>query len=380
MSRDDLFRAARDKVRTAAGTTLDVGALDKDGSTLQLAALVASAMAEEVEGRSSSRQAALVIATARDTDLDRDVLESTFSHLPRRGASAASFEVLVARPTSATAPAGFLEPGTEMLAGGFSWTLDPAGLVWALGQKTAQTATFTCKTLGVAGNVAPAGIQGFKTPSALFDPSFVITKKTASGDGYATGGAERETDSEYKARRAIWDAGLDRDIDFLAAQARGVDGITYAVAIEDLGAAGNPTGIVTLYVGDVNGRANAGLVKRVLAKSRSFRLVGQDLRVVGAVPSLVTLVLRFAVTSTSDIAQVQANARAAVVAYVNTLAPGATLERAAIKAVLLGVAGVVFEAAYPYGLVTVNGAAPVDLAAGSPSTIFRTSSELVTFG
>lgn len=379
MSREDLLRAARDKVRTAAGTTLDVGALDKDGSTLQLAALVASAMAEEVEGRSSSRQAALVIATARDTDLDRDVLESTFSHLPRRGASAASFEVLVSRPASATAPAGFLDPGTEMLAGGFSWTLDPAGLVWALGQKTAQTATFTCKTLGVAGNVTPASIQGFKTPSALFDPSFVITK-TAAGDGYATGGAERETDSEYRARRATWDAGLDRDVDFLAAQARSVDGITYAVAIEDLGAAGNPTGIVTLYVGDVNGRANAGLVKRVLAKSRSFRLVGQDLRVVGAVPSLVTLVLRFAVTSTSDIAQVQANARAAVVAYVNTLAPGATLERAAIKAVLLGVAGVVFEAAYPYGLVTVNGAAPVDLAAGSPSTIFRTSSELVTFG
>lgn len=379
MSREDLFRAARDKLRTYPGTLLDPRALDKPGSTLQLAALIASAMAEEVDGRASAREAALVVATARDTDLDRDVLEATFQRLPRRGAAAATFEVQVSRPASATAPAGFLEPGTEMLAGGFSWTLDPPGLVWALGQKTAQTATFTCKTLGVAGNVAPAGIQGFKTPSALFDPSFVITK-TAAGDGYATGGAERETDSEYKARRAIWDAGLDRDIDFLAAQARGVDGITYAVAIEDLGAGGNPTGIVTLYVGDVNGRANAGLVKRVLAKSRSFRLVGQDLRVVGAVPSLVTLVLRFAVTSTSDIAQVQANARAAVVAYVNTLAPGATLERAAIKAVLLGVAGVVFESGYPYGLVTVNGAAPVDLAAASPSTIFRTSSELVTFG
>lgn len=371
MNRQDFLRLARSRIRITDGTKLLPSAVDATGSTINVLVNGASAMAEECEARSAGRFAAQLVATARDDDLDRIVLERSYNKLPRKGASAASFSVLVARTGTAS---GSVPAGTEMIAGGLTWTLDNT-LIFAEGQKGPLPANFTCSTLGSAGNVGPDAISGFKNTAALFDPTLTITSSGAGESAYAAGGADREKDDAYRARYALWDSGTDRNLDFLAAGAKSVAGIQYALALEDIDGDGAPTGGATLYVGDANGRANAALVARVRVALRNFRLAGQRVALAGTVPVLESIVLSFAVTEGLSTADVQDAARAAVVTAVNALGPGEALEPALLGAVLRGIPGVSLLAAYPNGVVSPS--APV--APSSPSTLFRTRLDLVTF-
>lgn len=376
MNRQDFYRLARNRIRITQGTKLLPSAVDATGSTVNVLVSAGSAMAEELDSRSVGRFATQFAATARDEDLDRWVLERSFGKLPRKTASAAVFSVQLTRPApqSGTAPSGAVPAGTEMLAAGIVWTLD-AQVIFSDGQLGPLPATFTCATLGSAGNVGPESLSGFKTPGSLFDMTLLISPSGESDAAYASGGAERENDTTYRARFAAWDAGLDRNLDSLAAGARGVDGILYAEATENIDADGLPLGGVTLYVGDMNGRANAALIERVRARLRSFRLTGQRVDIKGTAPDMQSIQLSFAVREGASITQVRAQARAAVVAYVNGLLPGARLERAGIATALRGVVGVVFLPAYPYGVVSPAN----DVAPASTATLFRTRADLVTF-
>lgn len=371
MNRQDFYRLARNRIRITPDTKLLPSAVDATGSTVNVIVNAASAMAEECDSRSAGRFAAVFAATARDDDLDRWVLERTFGRLPRKTASAAAFSVLVSRTGTAS---GSVPAGTEMIAGGLTWTLDNT-ILFATGQLGPLPASFTCSTLGSAGNLGPTDLAGFKTIGALFDPTLTIAPTSTGDSGYATGGADRERDVDYRARFAQFDAGLDRNAEFLAAGGKTVPGIVYAEAIEDIDGDGEPVGTATLYCGDVNGRANAALLARVRATLRGFRLAGQRVVLRGTAPDLQTIVLSFAVREGADIAQVQEQGRAAVVAYVNGLAPGASLQRAGVATALKGVPGVVFLDAYPFGVVTPS----ADVAAASTATIFRTRADLVSF-
>lgn len=371
MSRQDIYRIGRNRIRITPGSQLLPSAVDAVGSTVNIIVNGASAMAEECESRSAGRFAAVFAATARDDDLDRWVLERSFGRLPRKGASAAAFNVLVSRTGTAS---GSVPAGTEMSAGGLVWTLDNT-ILFAAAQLGPLPASFTCSTLGSAGNLGPADVAGFKTVGVLFDPTLTIAPTSLLDSGYATGGADRESDVDYRARFAAFDAGLDRNTGFLAAGGKTVPGILYAETIEDIDSGGEPVGTATLYLGDINGRANAALLARVRAALRGFRLAGQRVVLRGTAPDLQELVLSFAVIDGFEIAQVQEQARAAAVAYVNGLGPGASLQRAGIATAIKGVPGVSFLDAYPFGVVTPA----ADVAAASTATIFRTRTDLVGF-
>lgn len=376
MNRQDFYRLARNKIRITQGTKLLPSAVDATGSTVNVLVNAVSAMAEELENRSVGRFATMFAATAHDEDLDRWILERSFGKLARKRASAASFSLLLTRPApgEGVAPSGAVPVGAEMLAGGLVWTLDEQ-VIFETGQLGPLPAMFTCSALGSIGNVGPEAIVGFKSPSLLFDPSLVIVANGTGDSTYAAGGADRETDTDYRARFAAWDAGLDRNIESLAAGARGVDGVMFAEAVENIDAAGLPLGGAALYIGDVNGRANAALLERVRASLRSFRLAGQRVEIYGTVPDMQRIELSFAVREGASITQVRAQARAAVVAYVNSLLPNASLQRAGIAATLKTIEGIVFTPAYPYGVVSPAN----DIAPASSATIFRTRIDLVTF-
>jgi len=372
LTRADFARIARNRIRITPGAQLDPASVDKTGSTVNILVNAVAAIGEELEARSASRFGAQLVASAREGDLDRLILERSKGKLPRKGAAAATIDLQLYR-TSTAAGEGIVEAGTEILAGGLTWTLD-ASVVFAASALGAIPASATCATLGTSGNGVAPDVQKFKNLGALFDSTLVVESYGIS----SAGGDERETDEAYRARYALWDAGLDRNLEFLAAGALGVSGVVTATAVEDTDTEGNPTGSVTLYLGDANGRATSALLARVRAAARGFRLAGQSVRLVGTSADFRALSLRFGVLDSATVDQVREEARAAVVAYINSLAPGASLLRAAIAAVLSAVPGVVFLDADPYGIET-GSSGDVDLVPASKSTLYRTRPELVTF-
>ena len=375
MNRQDAFRVIRNRVRSTPDCQIDPLAIDRPGTAVNVIFGGVSAVAEELEARSVARVAAQLRASAIGDDLDRKILEESWGRLTRKPAAAAVFTLNISRP-NANAGSGSLAKGTEILAGGLTFTLD-SPIIFGASDVGPKTGSFTCATVGTVGNLAPSQLSGFKSPLALFDASLVLS--TTSSDpnvGSSTGGAEKEKDDEFRARAAQWDAGLDRNIDLLAAEALAVPGVAFATAIELLNANGEPYGDVQLYVGDVNGRANAALLARVQAGIRTGRMAGQYVALFGTTPSMQAISLHIGVLDTYDAPSVQASVRAAVMSYVNGLAPGATLFIAGVTAAIRSVAGAVIESSYPTGVIS-----PVaDVVASSSATIFRTTSDLVTFG
>lgn len=372
LTRADFARLARNRIRITPGAQLDPASVDKTGSTVNILVNAVAAIGEELEARSAARFGAQLVASAREGDLDRLILERSKGKLPRKGAAAATIDLQLYR-TSAAAGEGLVEAGTEILAGGLTWTLD-ASVVFSATSLGPLPASATCATLGTSGNGVAPDVHRFKSPGALFDVSLVVESFGIP----SAGGDERETDEAYRARYGLWDAGLDRNLEFLAAGALGVPGVVAASAVEDTDADNNPTGSVTLYLGDTNGRATSALLARVRAAARAFRLAGQSVRFVGTSPDFRAFSLRFGILDSANVEQVREEVRAAVVAYVNGLAPGASLLRAQIAAVISAVPGVVLLDADPYGIET-GSSSDVDLVPSSKSTTYRTRPELVTF-
>lgn len=371
MNREDFLRKGRELIRITPGSTLDPKAIDTPGNAVHIIALASSAMAEEAERRSVARAGALLTATAIDDDLDRKILEDTRGRLPRLGAAAAVMSLQISRPTAA-AGGGFLPAGTRILAGPVAFKIDPPGLAFGADELGPRSCSATCETLGTAGNVLGSELRGFEKPSSLWDPTLSVL---AVGD--AAGGAEREQDADYRVRAAAWDAGLDRDDRLHVAAAMTAGGVSYAVVVEDINPqSGEATGHLSLYVADQNGRANDALLARVRLALRASRLPGQTIRLFGAAPIFQAIVLRVAVKTGLDVGVIQSSVRGAVVARVNALPPGADFQREIIASAILTVPGVALDPAFPFGVVTPA----TNIAASSSATLFRTTSDLVTFG
>lgn len=375
MSVEDFRRIVRNRIRLMPSTTtLDPAAVDKPGSVLNIVAAAMATIGAELDARASARIAARLKGSSTGADLDQLVSEETAGELPRLGAATAVMTLKASRPTSG-AGGGTIPAGTAVLVGGLTFTLnDP--IVFAPTALGPLVGNFTCSTAGPEGNLGPSDVKGFANPGALFDPSLVLAAYSTGSDGYAAGGSLRESDAEYRARSALYESGTDVDADLLVAGALSTPGVKYASLVEHVDGSGVLTGDATLYIADVNGRANKALVARVVAGLRDFRMPGQQVYIVGAAPVLQAIVVHYAVLSGFDQTAVFEKVRAAVVASVNKLPPGATLTIASLTAAVFSVAGTVADPAVPDGIVSPS----VDTAPPAPSTLFRTSLDLVTFG
>lgn len=378
-TRADFARIARNRIRITPDAQLDPAAVDKTGSTLNILVNGAAALAEELDARSAARFAEQIVAGARGEGLDRLILERSKGRLPRKTASAATIDLQLYR-TSAAAGEGQVDAGTEILAGGLTWTLDTSVIFSKLTLKGGLV-TATCTTLGDAGNGVRADIYGFKNPGSIFDPTLVVEAQASAepAAGIASaGGDEVESDEAYRDRYALWDAGLDRSLLFLAAGVLGVDGVAVADAVEDLDGDGIVTGGVTIYFGDRYGRANTALVRRVAAAMSKFRLLGQTVRAVGTSPIFLEVSLQFAVLDSSDVVRVRQEARALLVSFINKMLPGSTLLRETIREVLSAVEGLVFLESAPFGLEP-GSPGDMDRVPATKGTLYRTREDLVTF-
>lgn len=348
-------------VETLPGAKVSAAAVRKKGSLLNILTAIAAALVDDVEGRMSAKINALTLdgaaALKSTTELDALVAERTFRIISRKYATGAVVPLTISRTTTG---ATFIARGQRVDIGGVTFTLDSTIAFDPTTPSRPVTATAT--VAGKATNVARTAAASLDT-SGLPDPT---QRFTVTLDEDATGGADTETNAELLTRVRAFPLAVRRGT--LAAIEFGaltVAGIRQAVAVEYEGG-------VYLFVADANGQCNSTLVAAVRAVMREWACGGLPPRVIGSIPSFTTIVLKLGVAEGYSPTAVREQALSVVIAAVNALAPGKTLQRSLIIAALRSVPGAV-----------VNDDAVVspalDLVPSTPGTSYKTREDLVVF-
>ena len=372
----DLFSIARNQLLQANPR---LTAVDREGSDAN--ALVASiaAVGDEVAQQVAYVAAASFLDTATSLNLDRLVFDRY--GLVRKPAAAALGTVQF---TSATGAAStFAIPVQTKLV-----TADGTQF------ETTQPATFTLGSNGpvtvpvrsvLAGTTQQAGIGEINT---LLSPVPGGVADLAVTNALATAGAaDPETDAELRERARRFFTTVQRGtLASIEQAARGVPGVRYAAAFEDVDAYGQQTGYVSLAITDqyTDTLARLGtvpptyeaqsqqLAERVALAVDQARAAGIYVATIVAQVVLQPVTLLLRVKAGFDTQTVSLEARAACVQVINRLAPGAELTVAALQSALANVDGLYSSSD------TVQ--LPVATVVPTPLQVIRTNLQLVVAG
>jgi hypothetical protein len=304
------------------------------GSDINLIGGSVSVMGEEV-GRALARSVSdLTLDGASGEALDRYVADRYSPYIARKSAAPARVGLQFTR-TSTGAGAVTQSTGTVLRTPGgvrFESLADAALGVGSLGPSTVAGRAVEA---GIDGNVAENTITAFVTARA--DPTMLVTnpERAAGGDFTESDESLRERARAFygQARRGILGA-----IEFGALT---VPGVRQALAEEQLNSIGVPNGFVFLYIADANGQSNTLLNQEVELALLEYRAGGIIVDVFGATPTYQAIQYLLSYRSGTDTAAAFDAVRAATVARVNSLAPGATLERSLLFEVARSVDGVI---------------------------------------
>lgn len=222
-----------------------------------------------------------------------------------------------------TIPAGFIVGSEADQTGNFStYTTDTP----AVFSPTALSVTVnvTCTKDGPQGNVGAGTVTRMLAGDvgAAFDPSITVTNAALF-----SGGSNQESDEDLRARAKLFFLTQVRGTgDALIEGAKTVPQVRRASVVSD-----TSTGVVTLYVSDEDGNANAAMIAAVEAVMPLWEPVDAIVNVVGAVLLIVnidiTLTLKFGV----DVNAIIDKVRQAIVSRLNLMNPGDTLYREMIS-------------------------------------------------
>lgn len=342
-SRPELFRRFRAAAIATPNTRISPREIDRAGADANLVAAGASFVGEEIVSRQARSLAGVFEDTASGKQLDRVIFDRKgVSRIP---ATPAVGPIVLARPNAAagagTVPGGL--PGSvptpariQTNTGVVYQLLEPS--VWGaadLGPKTVQA---QAELAGLAYEVEDN--QGWTWADPPFDPSIVITNPEATA-----GAADEETDIDYRARAKAFFPTLRRGtIGAIEFGLRSTPGVASVAVVELTNASGLPATFVQAYILDHLGRANESLAARAQLQLLEFRAAGIPVLVSAGVIQLVTIKLRLAFDTALvlDTSRATTEVRAAIVAALNNLIPGKTLERSLIIAAVRTVRGVLF--------------------------------------
>lgn len=346
--------------------------VDREGSDINLIGAGAALMGEMMVARGARALKGCFEATAERSALDRIIFDR--KKLPRKPAAKAVVQLSLSRATFAG--------GGGTIPGGPAGSGPPAptrvvtnrGIVYIL----TAPAVFAPTALGPITVSAEAELAGTaQTVDAGQAWSFVDvpfdTTITISNPASAAGGANEETDEEYRARSARWFETVQRGtLQAIEFGLESVPGIAVATAIEVTNPNGSPAAAVQAFILDSLGRANTTLAAQGLLALVSFRAAGIPVFVVPGVPVFVPirLLISFDSSIVLDTVAAAAAVRAAIVAALNNQRPGQSLLRSTITAAALTVAGTVVD---EDALVEPAGT----LVPVSTSEAFRTRADLI---
>lgn len=357
----DLFAAGRrEAIVQPSNFTPEI--LDTPGSDVHVVLQVGAAMGEEVATYASSSLNELSLGTATGTALDRWVWDRY--QIRRKDAATA---VVTLQLTRTDTSAGQVVPqGVAFASDSGVQYVTQTAVPFAAGQPGPLSVLAVADIAGTAGNT-PAGT--ITTPSTALNPVIGVTNLEP-----AAGGAAAESDDVFRARaRGFWIAarrGTRVAIEYGATQVAQVAQAQAAELFQP--SSGLPTYRVRLYAADSAGQGNRALADAVAESLDEYRALGVPVQVSAAVPQYVVVTWSGVLYSAgANTTQVQADIRAATVAAVNALAPGATLRRSSLLAAAQGVQGAII----PEGSLVAPAGDLVPLT----GQVVRTTADRVTF-
>jgi len=366
---DQLFAIGKDEI-TSRNSKLDPSEVDRRGSDVNIINAVGSAMAEEILRQLFTSYNDLFLDPAVDDGLDRLAFDRY--GLGRQGASQSRGAVAFSRATAGEG-AGTIPIGTRLISEDgieFDTTTTASFGAVALGPITANVKSVKA---GVDTNVVASQIT--QISSAIFDGTITVTNSAAT-----TGGADQETDDEFKNRvRKFFPNARRGTLEAIELGALSVDGVRLAKAVERTDESGIPSRWVDLLIGDIDGSSNATLVSEVELILDDYRAAGIYVDVIGATIQNQTIVLRVAgYESGFDADAVDEEIKSSLVLEVNKLQINDTLYKNNLIKVAASIEGAIIDE----DALTNDGLSPAQLPLTDITPTFgnvvRTNDSLIT--
>jgi hypothetical protein len=332
-SRDDLFRIARDRVLVGNGR-LTAASVEREGTDVNLMVNAAVDVGDEVIGQVVAVEASLFLDSARGSKLDRLVFDRCGGMI-RKSAAAALGTATFTSPAAALA--GFTIPSGTLLS-----TADGRRYITALP---------VVYPLGSAGPVSVdirSVLAGFSQQAAVGTITSILGVIAGAVDGLSVtnltataGAADEETDDALRGRARAWALSVVRGtLAAIQTATLAVPGVVTATATEFNDAFGRPAGVVDVIISDAfteqlvnvvpvpatyqtQSQALAAAVQLALDDARA---AGVYVRVTVASIVLQSVVLALTFEAGVDTEAVAVEARARVVAIINSLSPGQPLQ------------------------------------------------------
>lgn len=378
-SRSELFSRWESAALAVPATRIARKEIERPGSDANLLAAASSVMGEEIVNRMARAVAGCFEDTASGPQLDRVIFDR--KALPRLPAAPSVGSVTLQRPTNAGG-AGTIQGGLPGSTPSPTRIQTNQGVVYILTQSVSFgaldlgpfTATIQAQIAGVAQEVDANQVWSFI--DTVFDGSVTIANAAPTA-----GGADEETDAQYKARAKAFFPTLRRGT--LAAIQFGLlstPGIASATVIEAINNSGLPANVVQAFILDPLGNSNPTLAARGLqtltsgfpAGTGGFRAGGIPVVITGGTPTFINIriLLSFDSAVVLNTAQAADDVRTAIISALNNQVPGQPLFRTTILAAARSIAGVIVE--------DVNLIAPAGtLIPATPDITFRTRRELI---
>ena len=373
---NDLFRVARDEVLIRSGR-ISRDAIEREGMDANILVAAATAAADETVGQLAGLAAGLFLDSAKEEKLDRLVFDRY--GLVRKSAAASygtvQFSSAGGAPTTFTIPIGVLLQ-----------TVDGKQFV------TIESVIFPAASTGPIACGVRSVLAGSEQNVKSNQITSIVTAITNQPSDltvlnpYATaGGDDTERDASLRDRARKFFSTVRRGtLGALEEAALGVPGVRSATAFEMVDALGRPARVVQLVVADsfteqfvnydtVPARYQTQsqlLASEVFNALSDVRPAGVFVQVIVANVVLQSFQLGLTFTAGADVNTAALNARATVVDYVNSLAPGQPI---VVQDVLAAVAQVTGLAPNGNSVVT-----PAGNVAVKPLQVLRTSLGLVT--
>lgn len=370
--RSELFARFRAAALATPNTRISAREIDRPGSDANLVGAGASFVGEEVVARMARALAGVFEATASGKALDRIIFDRKgISRLP---AAPAVGEVVLERP-GAGAGAGTIDGGLPGTLPAPARIQTNRGIVYTL----SLPQSFGALDLGpftVPVQAELAGLdyeveadQAWSWVDAPFDPTIAITNPDPMA-----GASDEETDEAYKARARAFFPTLRRGtLGAIEFGLRSTPGVASAVVYEVLQASGVPAAVVQAYILDALGRANETFAARAYSNLLQYRALGIPVLVGAGEVEYVAIRLRptWDTAVVTDTAAGWGAVQNAIVAALQNLRPGQTLERSLIYAAARSVSGLLL----PDGALELPTG---DLVPSTTSSALRTLPELIT--